>query len=119
MEEKIAELGRRGHDHLRQHFDPGSRGGHTEACNRPPRKLINDDFRPIATVHDELIFEAIEGKADHFKEVLETEMRLAAESVLSKVPVKCDANVGDSGQKMNLITVWLPKTKSVTSSPQN
>jgi DNA polymerase I-like protein with 3'-5' exonuclease and polymerase domains len=59
-------------------------------------KLINDDFRPIATVHDELIFEAVEGKADHFKEVLETEMKLAAESVLSKVPVKCDANVGDS-----------------------
>jgi DNA polymerase-1 len=59
-------------------------------------KLINDDFRPIATVHDELIFEAVESKADHFKEVLETEMRLAAESVLSKVPVKCDANVGDS-----------------------
>jgi DNA polymerase I-like protein with 3'-5' exonuclease and polymerase domains len=47
-------------------------------------------------VHDELIFEAKESKADHFKEVLETEMKLAAESVLSKVPVKCDANVGDS-----------------------
>ena len=38
-------------------------------------------------------------------------MRLAAESVLSKVPVKCDANVGDSRRKMNLITVWLQDEK--------
>ena len=39
-------------------------------------------------------------------------MKLAAESVLSKVPVKCDANVGDSwAEKMNLITVWLPENE--------
>ncbi len=59
-------------------------------------KFVNEDFRPIATVHDELIFEAVDEKAEHYKEVLEREMRLAAESVLSKVPVKCDANIGDS-----------------------
>jgi DNA polymerase I-like protein with 3'-5' exonuclease and polymerase domains len=59
-------------------------------------KLVNNNFRPIATVHDELIFEAIESEAEYYKDVLETEMRLAAESVLTKVPVKCDANIGDS-----------------------
>tara|TARA_B100000900_G_scaffold402876_1_gene409243 strand:+ start:753 stop:2672 length:1920 start_codon:yes stop_codon:yes gene_type:complete len=59
-------------------------------------KFVSDEFRPIATVHDELVFEVIEGKADHYKTVLETQMKEAAESVLSKVPVKCDANVGDS-----------------------
>ena len=59
-------------------------------------KHISDKFRPIATVHDELIFEAIEDKAEHYKEVLESEMKEAAETVLTKVPVKCDANVAES-----------------------
>ena len=59
-------------------------------------KLISDEFRPIATVHDELVFEATESKAEHYRDVLESEMKKAAETILKKVPVKCDANVGDS-----------------------
>ena len=59
-------------------------------------KHINDKFRPIATVHDELIFEAIEPKADEYKTILETEMKAAATSVLTKVPAKCDASVAES-----------------------
>jgi DNA polymerase-1 len=59
-------------------------------------KLVSDKFRPIATVHDELVFEVIEGEEEHYKSVLETQMKEAAETVLSEVPVKCDANVGVS-----------------------
>ena len=57
---------------------------------------VSDEFRPIATVHDELVFEAIDAKAEHYQSVLESEMRGAAESVLTEVPVKCDAGVADS-----------------------
>jgi DNA polymerase I-like protein with 3'-5' exonuclease and polymerase domains len=57
---------------------------------------ISDEFRPIATVHDELIFEAVEDRADHYKNVLETCMKEAAETVLRKVPVKCDAGVAEN-----------------------
>ena len=59
-------------------------------------KFVSDKFRPIATVHDELVFEVIDGEEEHYKSVLETQMKEAAETVLSKVPVKCDANVGVS-----------------------
>ena len=59
-------------------------------------KFVSDKFRPIATVHDELVFEVIEGEEEHYKSVLETQMKEAAETVLSEVPVKCDANVGVS-----------------------
>jgi len=59
-------------------------------------KHVNNKFRPIATVHDELIFEAVEEKAEEYKVLLETEMKEAALSVLTKVPVKCDANVAES-----------------------
>ena len=59
-------------------------------------KHISDKFRPIATVHDELIFESVEDKAEHYKSVLEEEMKAAAMSVLTQVPVKCDANVAES-----------------------
>jgi len=57
---------------------------------------VSNEFRPIATVHDELIFEAVEDKADHYKDVLETCMKEAAETVLKKVPVKCDAGVAEN-----------------------
>lgn len=59
-------------------------------------KHINEKFRPIATVHDELVFEAIEKKANEYKTILETEMKEAAMTILNKVPVKCDANVAES-----------------------
>jgi len=59
-------------------------------------KHINEKFRPIATVHDELVFEAVEEKADEYKTILETEMKEAAMTILNKVPVKCDANVAES-----------------------
>jgi len=59
-------------------------------------KHINEKFRPIATVHDELVFEAIEEKANEYKTILETEMKEAAMTILNKVPVKCDANVAES-----------------------
>lgn len=57
---------------------------------------VSDEFRPIATVHDELVFEAVEDKADKYKVILEQTMKEAAESILKVVPVKCDANVADS-----------------------
>lgn len=57
---------------------------------------VSDEFRPIATVHDELVFEAIENKAEIYKNTLETQMREAAESVLKEVPVKCDAGIAES-----------------------
>lgn len=59
-------------------------------------KFVNHEFRPIATVHDELIFEALEGKTEHYKTILEREMKDAGETIITKVPVKCDANIGDS-----------------------
>jgi DNA polymerase-1 len=59
-------------------------------------EVVSDEFRPIATVHDELVFEALEDKASYYKGVLEETMKEAAESVLKIVPVKCDANVASS-----------------------
>ena len=44
----------------------------------------------------ELVFEAVEEKADEYKTILETEMKEAAMTILNKVPVKCDANVAES-----------------------
>ena len=57
---------------------------------------LSDEFRPLATVHDELVFEAVEDKTEYYKEILETCMKSAAESVLKVVPTKCDANVSDN-----------------------
>lgn len=59
-------------------------------------EVVSEEFRPIATVHDELVFEAVESKAEHYKTILEEKMKEAAESVLKQVPVKCDANIADS-----------------------
>ena len=57
---------------------------------------ISSDFQPIASVHDELIFEVREGKEEQYKKILESCMHDAATEVLKEVPVKCDASVGKS-----------------------
>jgi DNA polymerase I-like protein with 3'-5' exonuclease and polymerase domains len=56
--------------------------------------LLCDDAHLIACVHDEIVLEAREGTEEHYKIVLETCMREAAETVLTLVPTKADASVG-------------------------
>jgi len=55
-----------------------------------------DDVHLVAAVHDELVLEVREDKAEHYKEVLETTMITAAEHVLKSVPASADASVGSS-----------------------
>jgi DNA polymerase I-like protein with 3'-5' exonuclease and polymerase domains len=53
-----------------------------------------DAVHLIACVHDEIVLEVREGTEEHYKIVLETCMREAAETVLTLVPAKADASVG-------------------------
>ena len=55
-----------------------------------------DDVHLVAAVHDELVLEVREEKAEYYKEVLETTMITAAEHVLKSVPASADASVGSS-----------------------
>jgi len=57
---------------------------------------LNDEVRLVACVHDELVLEVKEDVADKYKVILEQSMVTAAETVLSEVPAKADANVGNS-----------------------
>jgi DNA polymerase I-like protein with 3'-5' exonuclease and polymerase domains len=47
-------------------------------------------------VHDEIVLEAVEGKVEYYKEVLERCMKEAAETILKEVPAKADASYGDT-----------------------
>lgn len=57
---------------------------------------LGDDAHLIACVHDEIVMEARQGKEEHYKNILETCMREAAETVLKQVPAKADASIGDT-----------------------
>jgi len=57
---------------------------------------LNDEVRLVACVHDELVLEVKEDVANKYKVILEQSMVTAAETVLSEVPAKADANVGSS-----------------------
>jgi len=57
---------------------------------------LNDEVRLVACVHDELVLEVKEDVANKYKAILEQSMVTAAETVLSEVPAKADANVGNS-----------------------
>ena len=57
---------------------------------------LNDEVRLVACVHDELVLEVKEDVANKYKVILEQSMVTAAETVLSEVPAKADANVGKS-----------------------
>lgn len=58
--------------------------------------LETNDVRLLACVHDEIVLEAVEDKAEHYKTVLEQCMKEAGEKILKLVPVKADASIGDS-----------------------
>lgn len=53
------------------------------------------DAYPIHTVHDEIVVEAAEKDADLVKEILESEMKRAHETLLKIIPSKVEAVVSD------------------------
>lgn len=57
---------------------------------------LGQDAHLVACVHDEIVLEAVEEKAEYYKEVLEDCMKRAAETILKIVPAKADAGIGDS-----------------------
>jgi len=57
---------------------------------------LNDEAYLVACVHDEIVLEVKEDKAEEYKALLETTMKEAAETVLKTVPSAADANIGDS-----------------------
>jgi twinkle protein len=50
----------------------------------------------VACVHDEIVLEVTESRANQFKEILEKSMTLAAETILKVVPAKADASIADT-----------------------
>ena len=59
-------------------------------------QYLNDEAYMVACVHDEIVLEVIEHKAEEYKKLLEKIMVEAAQKVLKTVPSVADANVGDS-----------------------
>lgn len=59
-------------------------------------QYLNDEAYMVACVHDEIVLEVIEHKAEEYKNLLEKIMVEAAQKVLKTVPSVADANVGDS-----------------------
>lgn len=57
---------------------------------------LNDDAYLVACVHDELVLEVREHKAEEYKKILENTMVQAAQYVLTSVPASADASVGNS-----------------------
>jgi DNA polymerase I-like protein with 3'-5' exonuclease and polymerase domains len=57
---------------------------------------LNDDAYLVACVHDELVLEVREHKAEEYKKILEDTMVQAAQYVLTSVPASADASVGNS-----------------------
>jgi DNA polymerase I-like protein with 3'-5' exonuclease and polymerase domains len=57
---------------------------------------LNEEAYLVACVHDEIVLEVKEDKAVEYKDLLETAMKEAAETVLKTVPSAADANIGDS-----------------------
>jgi DNA polymerase I-like protein with 3'-5' exonuclease and polymerase domains len=59
-------------------------------------KHLDDTVRLVAAVHDELVLEVEESKAETYKNILEATMIHAAKTVLDSVPASADASVGSS-----------------------
>ena len=59
-------------------------------------QYLNDEAYMVACVHDEIVLEVVEHKAEEYKNLLEKIMVEAAQKVLKTVPSVADANVGDS-----------------------
>ena len=59
-------------------------------------KYLDEEASLVACVHDEIVLEVIESKANQFKEILEKSMTLAAETILKVVPAKADASIADT-----------------------
>ena len=57
---------------------------------------LTDQAHLVACVHDELVLEVRSHKAKEYREILETIMVKAAETVLTSVPSVADANIGDT-----------------------
>ena len=57
---------------------------------------VADDVRLVACVHDELVLEVREEKAEKYRQLLEDIMIKAAEFVLKDVPAEADANIGET-----------------------
>jgi DNA polymerase I-like protein with 3'-5' exonuclease and polymerase domains len=57
---------------------------------------LNDNVRMVACIHDEIVLEVPEDKAEEYKIMLENIMKNAACTVLKNVPAAADANVGTS-----------------------
>jgi len=55
-----------------------------------------EDVKLVACVHDELVLEVVDSKAEESRELLERIMIEAAEVVLTDIPAEADANVGKS-----------------------
>lgn len=59
-------------------------------------EYLNDEAYLVACVHDEIVLEVKEEKAEDYKVKLEQIMKEAAETVLKTVPASADASTGDS-----------------------
>jgi DNA polymerase I-like protein with 3'-5' exonuclease and polymerase domains len=59
-------------------------------------KYLDDEASLVACVHDEIVLEVTESRANQFKEILEKSMTLAAETILKVVPAKADASIADT-----------------------
>ena len=59
-------------------------------------KMEGDEVRLIACVHDEIVIEAVEEKAEHYKKILEQCMKEGGEKILKEVPVLADAAIGEN-----------------------
>ncbi len=57
---------------------------------------LNDEAHLVACVHDELVLEVKTQRAEEYRELLETTMVKAAQTVLTSVPAVADANIGDT-----------------------
>lgn len=57
---------------------------------------LGDDAFLVACVHDEIVLEVKENKAQYYKTTLETCMKEAAETILKIVPAKADASIAET-----------------------
>ena len=57
---------------------------------------LGNEAHLIACVHDEIVLEVREDKAEYYKEILEDCMKRAAETILNIVPAKADAGIADT-----------------------
>jgi len=55
---------------------------------------LNDEAHLIGCVHDEIVLEVVEERAEEYKTILEDAMCRATESILKVVPSKADAHIG-------------------------